>query len=299
VEVDRAELAPRQRVAPVAEAALGELHDVALVDQRHARQLVLERVLDRRAHQPLGALDRHRLDAVAGRVREPDLLELGRELFGEQLAEAGRVLGALLEFDARVDVLGVLAEDHHVSLLGSLDRARHAGEVADRAQAGVEVEDLAQRDVEAADPAADRRGQRALDPDQVVAELVQRRRRQPVAGLLERLLAGQHLAPRDRALAAVGPRDRGVEHTHRGRPDVGPDAVSLDERDDRLVAHLQAVLGHFDRFSHGGPGIYHKPRAASRATRATVLTPSGWQRHGLPAATGLPRLRGCRGLASG
>ena len=79
-----------------------------------------------------------------------------------------------LPLDAGVDVLGVLAEDHHVDLLGALHRRGHALEVAHRAQADVEVEHLAQRDVERADAAADRRGQRALDADQVLAE---RRRR--------------------------------------------------------------------------------------------------------------------------
>ena len=73
-------------------------------------------------------------------------------------------------FDPGVDVFGVLAEDHHVEFLGMLNRARHAREVAHRPQAYVEVEHLAQRHVERADAAADRRGQRALNPDQELAE---------------------------------------------------------------------------------------------------------------------------------
>ena len=59
-------------------------------------------------------------------------------------------LGARLELDARVDVFGVLAEDHHVDLLGRLHRRGHALEVAHRAQADVQVEHLAQRHVERA-----------------------------------------------------------------------------------------------------------------------------------------------------
>ena len=92
--------------------------------------------------------------------------------------------------DARVDVLGVLAEDHHVHVLRPLHRARHALEPAHRPQADVEVELLAQRDVQRADAAADRRGERPLDADQVLAEGVERLVRQPVVDLLERLLAG-------------------------------------------------------------------------------------------------------------
>ena len=77
-----------------------------------------------------------------------------------------RALGPL---DAGVHVLGVLAEDDDVHLLGLRHRRRRALEVAHRPDAGVEVEHLAQRDVQAADAAADRRRQRPLDRDLVRA----------------------------------------------------------------------------------------------------------------------------------
>ena len=140
--------------------------------------------------------------------------------------------GALLDLEAGVDVLGVLAEDHHVDLLGVLHRRRHALEPAHGPQADVEVEDLAQGDVERADAAADRRGERALDADEVLAEGVDRLVGQPVARLVERLLAGEHLLPRDR-LAVLGRRR--VEDQLGGGPDVDAGAVALDERDDGLV----------------------------------------------------------------
>ena len=74
----------------------------------------------------------------------------------QELDELLRLGRALLDLEAGVDVLGVLAEDHHVDLLGVLHRRRDTREPAHRPQADVEVEDLAQRDVEAADAAADR-----------------------------------------------------------------------------------------------------------------------------------------------
>ena len=43
-----------QLIAPVAESALGVLHDVSLVHQGDARAPVLEGILDRPANQPLG-----------------------------------------------------------------------------------------------------------------------------------------------------------------------------------------------------------------------------------------------------
>ena len=63
-----------------------------------------------------------------------------------------------LELDARVDVLGVLPEDHHVHLLRVLHRAGDALEVPDGPEADVEVEQLTERNVQAPDAAAHRRG---------------------------------------------------------------------------------------------------------------------------------------------
>ena len=61
-----AELLGGNFVAPLAEGALGELLDVALVHQGDGLAAGLERVADGIAHQALGAEDRDRLDADAG-----------------------------------------------------------------------------------------------------------------------------------------------------------------------------------------------------------------------------------------
>jgi hypothetical protein len=241
------------RVAPVTEGALRELHDVALVDQGEARELVGDRVVERGADEALGALLRDRLDAEACGVREAHLGEGLGEVVAQEVAELVAVGGAGGELDAGVDVLGVLAEDHHVGVLRALDRRGHALEPADRAQADVEVELLAQGDVEAADAAADRGGEGALDADQLLAEDGEGLLGQPAAGLLEGLLAGEHLAPLDLALAAVGLRDRGVEHADRGRPDVGADPVALDEGDDGIVGDRESLRSHLDRIGHRRP----------------------------------------------
>src|SRR5207245_505328 len=73
----RAELLLGQLVAPVAESALGELLDVALVHQRDDATFVLQRVPDRPPHQPLGAGGRHGFDPHAG--IPPDLLAAALE----------------------------------------------------------------------------------------------------------------------------------------------------------------------------------------------------------------------------
>ena len=78
-----------------------------------------------------------------------------------------------LAFDAGVHVFGVLAEDDHVHSSGSLDRAGDAGVLAHRPHAGVQVEHLAQGDVQAAEAAADRRGERAFDGHDELAQRVE------------------------------------------------------------------------------------------------------------------------------
>ena len=164
-----AELARRERVAPVAERALGELHDVALVHEGDALAL-----RGASAYSIAARTSRSVPSRDTGLMPMP--LVSGKRIFLTPISFCRNSmtflrLGALRRpLDAGVDVLGVLAEDHHVDLLGPLHRAGHALEVAHRAQADVEVEHLAQRDVERADAAADRRGERALDADEVLAE---------------------------------------------------------------------------------------------------------------------------------
>ena len=209
VDLDRAVELLRDLVAPVAEGAFGELHDVALVHQRHALALVLHGVADRAVDQALGAEPADRLEADAdldatSRCGAPIAFEhasassraaasVPNRIFlkslGNSLAKKsstflrlGRAGGV---FDAGVDVFRVLAEDHHVDLLRMLHRRRHALEPAHRAQADVEVEHLAQRDVQRADAAADRRRQRPLDADVVRAERLDGLVGQPVVELLE------------------------------------------------------------------------------------------------------------------
>ena len=63
---------------------------------------------------------------------------------------------ALLELDARVHVLRVLAEDHDVDLLGVLHRAGYALVILHGPNAGVEVKKLTQGNIQRADSAADR-----------------------------------------------------------------------------------------------------------------------------------------------
>ncbi len=258
VDLDGAVEVLRHLVAPVAEGALGELHDVPFVHQGHALPLALDRVPDRAVDQALGPetadlleadahLHRHVAVRRADRLElllpllaplggpEADLAEFFREFFGEEVEYLLRLRRACCVFDTRVDVFRILAEDHHIDLLRMLDRRRNALEPPDRSETNEQVEHLPQRDVQRSDAAADRRRQWSLDANEVGAKRFNRFVRKPVIELLETLFAGVDFLPGDCALATVGFPDSCIEHTHARAPDVGAGAVAFDERNDRIV----------------------------------------------------------------
>ncbi|ABA48963.1 Hypothetical protein BURPS1710b_1109 [Burkholderia pseudomallei 1710b] len=237
-----AEFLLRERIAGVTERTFRELHDVALVDERDRLAVVVDRVLDRLAHEALGAFLRHGLDADARGLREADLLHA--HLFLQELDDLLRLLGFGRPFDAGVDVFRVLAEDDHVGLLRLAHGRRHALEVLDRAQADVQVELLTQRDVQRADAAADRGRERPLDRHDVFLQHLQRLFRQPHVRAvdLRRLLAGVDLHPVNLLLAAVRLLDRRVDDLDHHRRDVEARAVALDVRDDRLIGNVEREI---------------------------------------------------------
>ena len=170
---------------------------------------------------------------------EADLLEfLGKVLRQkiQDLLAFGRSTGV---FNAGVNILRILPEDDHVHLFGMFHRRRHAVEPLHRAQADIKVQHLAQGDIEGADAAANGRGERPFDADEVFFEGLDGVIRQPVVESLETLLAGENFEPGDLAPAAVSFLHGGVEHAHAGRPDVRARPVAANERDDGVVRHIE------------------------------------------------------------
>ena len=192
------ELLPRQLVAPVAEGSLGELLDVALVYESDALAPLIKGVLDGLADQALGAELADGLDADAG-----TRLEVGAHLLLQEPLDPICLGCAGLVFDAGVDVLGVLAEDHHIHQLGTLHNAGDAWIPPHGTHASIEVQHPAQGDVEATEPTTYRRGEGAFDTDDVLAQRLDRLLGHIGAVDAVGLLASVDLHPVDLAPALV------------------------------------------------------------------------------------------------
>ena len=140
----------------------------------------------------------------------------------DPLDQLGRLRRALLELDAGVEVLGVLAHDDQVDVVEAAADARIA---LARAHLRVQVELLAQRDVDRAEAAADRRRDRPLQRDAGLADRVEDVGRQRVAAvLLHHVRAGLAHVPLE--------LDAGrLENAPRRLCQLRPGAVAGDEDD--------------------------------------------------------------------
>ena len=209
-------------IAPLAEAAFGELHDVALVHQGQALAAGIQGKAQGAAHQAFGAELAHGLDAHGGFLADLGHAELFTQEGDELLGFRG--LGGV--FDARVHVFGVLAENDHVHALGMLDRRFQAFEVTHGTDAGVQVQRLAQGHIEAADAGAHGGAQGALHGEIGGAQGVHGLLGQGGAGLGRGLFTGQQFHPLDAHVRFLG--QRGVDDRAGGAPDFGADAVAFD-----------------------------------------------------------------------
>ncbi len=237
-----AEFAFGEGVSPIFEGTFGELHDVAFMDEVHALAFVFQRPCDCRAHESLGTFHRNRLDTNAGSFREAHLGIFLGECILEHAHEFCIIFGAVLEFNAGVNIFGVLAEDDHIHMFGVLHRGRHALIPTHRTLANVQVQQLAERNIQRTDTAANGSCERAFDAHQKLAERFSCFIGQPALEHLKRLLARVHFHPMDLAFPAIRLLHRRIEHTHRSAPNVASRAIALNKRNDRIIGNIQLPI---------------------------------------------------------
>src|SRR2546430_519655 len=182
-------------------------------------------------------------------------------------------------------------------------------EPAHGSQAHVEIQHLSQRHVERADAAADRSGQRSLDGDEIRPARLDGLVRQPGAEELVGLLSRVYLHPVNAPPAAVGLGHGGVHDAHAGAPDVGARAVTLDERNDRVLRDDQLAVADGDpgalrgRGDPGGGCRGHELHLRKRVAGCTDL--AGGANASTPPTPSRPRtwapsrMRDWRGRARG
>lgn len=233
----------RQLQTPLQERAFRVLLDVALVHDGHDLAAMLDRELDGGAHDTARCELRNRLDAdarvLANRVtvllRQRDEFERGRRAGGE--------------FDARVDVFRVFAEDDHVQVLRALHHGHDAAEVAHGADAAVPVEVLAHGHVQAAHAAACGCAERTLQGDAVVSEHLQGVVGQGAAELRNSGIAGVGGKPVDVAGRAIALAHGSVDDAARSVRNLRPDAITVNERNDGASGLGRLAILKLDDFA--------------------------------------------------
>ena len=99
-------------------------------------------------------------------------------------------------------------------------------------------------DVEGTDTATHGCGERALDGDQTGLHGVKGCLRQPFAGGVEGLLAGEDFRPDDAFLAVVGFLYGSIDHANHDGGDVDADAVALNVVNHGVVWDLELAVFH-------------------------------------------------------
>ena len=105
----------RRLIAPCAEAAFGELHDVALMDQGDASPAVFDRIIDRGADKALRAIWGDWLYADGACLGKTYLAHSHHG--GEEIDDTADLIASGWPFDAGIYILGVLPEYDHIDKL--------------------------------------------------------------------------------------------------------------------------------------------------------------------------------------
>ena len=120
----------------------------------------------------------------------------------------------------------------------------------------IQIKQLPQRHVERADPAADRRRERAFDAHKIFAKRLDRVVREPFVKFILRGLPCENFEPRNLFLPAVCFLDRGVEYADAGRPDIRAGPIASDEWNHRPVRHIQFSLRSRNLVARGRSNVF-------------------------------------------
>ena len=113
-----------QLISPVSKGALCELHDVAFMNERHGRQILVNRILNGFSDQSLGPLGGYGLDADPNILRETNFSRA--HFLNNEVDYFLRFFSSRLVLYACVNVFRVLSENDLIAIAGVLDWRGHA-----------------------------------------------------------------------------------------------------------------------------------------------------------------------------
>ena len=208
--------------------------------QRDTGQAVGQSKFDGSANKTFRTFDRNGFHAEGGSFGKTHLRHT--HLFRQELEEFASFGRPLLPFDAGIDIFSILAEDIHIDFFRLFDRCHNSTEPTYRTEADIEVKGLPKSNVQRTDATADRRCQRAFDPDHIFAESLHRLVGQPTADLLEGFFACQYFLPFDHSLAAIRPANRFIDNALANWCNLRTYSISLYKGNDDFIGDKEGPV---------------------------------------------------------
>ena len=148
------------------------------MNERHGRQVLVNRVLNGFSDQSLGPLGGYGLDADPNILRETNFSRA--HFLDNEVDYFLRLFSSRLILNTCVNVFRVLSENDHIAVAGVLDWRGYTLEPSYRPQTSVEVQLLPQRNIERPEAPTYRSGQRPLDCHTVGFYRIQSFLREPI-----------------------------------------------------------------------------------------------------------------------
>ena len=127
-----AKLFTSEFITPIFKRTFSEFHDVTLVDQRHTRQIIINRILQCLTDKPLRTLFRYRLDTNTAVFWETNFRD--SKFVAKDINQFFRFWRSCLILDSRVDIFRVLTKNHHVGFFWLFQRTWNTREITHRTQ---------------------------------------------------------------------------------------------------------------------------------------------------------------------
>ena len=135
-----------QFIAPFFKCTFGIFHDVAFVYQSHIWLIMINRKLNRFAHETLCTFFRYRFDPNTATFRETNFGHA--HFFFKKLNYFFAFRRICFPFNPCIDIFRIFTKDHHIGLFGMLNGTRNSFKPANRSDTDIQIQFLTQSDIQ-------------------------------------------------------------------------------------------------------------------------------------------------------